>query len=67
MHGPFDHPGHVGTLDGKHLYVADHGTGKTFRYDVDEGEEGALSNKTLFADSGSTLFPLRIGTRERLS
>ena len=45
--------GVLGTLDGKHLYVADHGAGKTFRYDVDEGEEGALSNKTLFADSGS--------------
>lgn len=45
--------GVLGTLDGKHLYVADHGAGKTFRYDVDEGEEGTLSNKTLFAESGS--------------
>ena len=45
--------GVLGTLDGKHLYVADHGAGKTFRYDIDEGEEGTLSNKTLFADSGS--------------
>lgn len=45
--------GVLGTLDGKHLYVADHGAGKTFRYDVDEGEEGTLSNKTLFAESSS--------------
>lgn len=45
--------GVLGTLDGKFLYVADHGAGKTFRYQIDEGEEGTLSNKTLFADSGS--------------
>ena len=45
--------GVVGSPDGKTLYVADPGQGKTFRYTVDEGEEGTLSAKTLFAESGS--------------
>jgi len=45
--------GIIGTPDGKTLYVADPGQGKTFRYTVDEGEEGALSGKKLFAESGS--------------
>lgn len=45
--------GVVGTPDGNTLYVADPGQGKTFRYTIDEGEEGALSNKKLFVESGS--------------
>ena len=45
--------GVVGTPDGKTLYVADPGQGKTFRYTVDEGEEGILSGKKLFTESGS--------------
>jgi plastocyanin len=45
--------GVVGTPDGKTLYVADPGQGKTFRYTVEEGEEGTLSGKKLFAESGS--------------
>ena len=45
--------GVVGTPDGKTLYVADPGQGKTFRYTVEEGEEGSLSGKKLFAKSGS--------------
>jgi len=45
--------GIIGTPDGKTLYVADPGQGKTFRYTIDEGEEGALSGKKLFVESGS--------------
>lgn len=45
--------GIIGTPDGKNLFVADPGQGKTFRYTVDEGEEGTLSGKQLFAESGS--------------
>jgi gluconolactonase len=45
--------GVVGTPDGKTLYVADPGQGKTFRYVVEEGEEGTLSGKKLFVESGS--------------
>ena len=45
--------GVIGTPDGKTLFVADPGQGKTFRYTIDEGEEGVLSNKKLFAESGS--------------
>ena len=45
--------GIIGSPDGKTLYVADPGQGKTFRYNVDDGEEGALSGKKLFVESGS--------------
>lgn len=43
--------GIIGTPDGKKLYVADIGAGKTYSYDI--GAQGALSNKTLFASMGS--------------
>jgi gluconolactonase len=43
--------GVIGTLDGKLLYIADHGDGKTFVYTVNE--DGTLSNKKLFAPEGS--------------
>ena len=43
--------GIVGSTDGKTLYVADHGAGKTYAYDLDTG--GKLSNKRLFLASGS--------------
>ncbi|MBE3135476.1 MAG: SMP-30/gluconolactonase/LRE family protein [Acidobacteria bacterium] len=43
--------GIIGTPDGKRLYVADIGAGKTYAYDV--GADGTLSGKTLFCDMGS--------------
>jgi gluconolactonase len=43
--------GVIGTADGKTLYVADHGGGKTFEYCINE--DGTLSNKKLFAPEGS--------------
>lgn len=43
--------GIVGTEDGKTLYVADHGAGKTFVYTVNA--DGTLANKRLFAPCGS--------------
>ena len=43
--------GLVGTPDGKTLYVADHGAGKTYRYAVNA--DGTLRDKTLFAPNGS--------------
>ncbi|WP_207955411.1 SMP-30/gluconolactonase/LRE family protein [Segetibacter sp. 3557_3] len=43
--------GIVGTPDGKLLYVADIGAGKTYRYTVNK--DGSLSNRTLFANLGS--------------
>ena len=43
--------GIVGTPDGKTLYVADHGAGKTYAYTVQEN--GMLSGKRLFASLGS--------------
>ena len=43
--------GLIGSLDGTILYIADHGGGKTYAYDV--GENGALTNKRLFAPEGS--------------
>lgn len=43
--------GIIGTPDGKVLYVADIGAGKTYRYDI--ATDGALSGKTLAADHGS--------------
>lgn len=43
--------GIIGTSDGKTLYVADYGGGKTFEYNINE--DGTLSNKKLFAPEGS--------------
>jgi sugar lactone lactonase YvrE len=43
--------GLAGTADGKLLYVADHGAGKTYRYTIHP--DGTLSDKTLFTSSGS--------------
>ncbi len=43
--------GVIGTPDGETLYVADHGDGKTFAYTINE--DGALSDKRLFAPEGS--------------
>lgn len=43
--------GIVGTPDGKTLYVADHGAGKTYAYTI--SGPGQLTGKRLFADSGS--------------
>lgn len=43
--------GIIGTPDGKKLYVADIGAGKTWSYSI--AEDGSLSNKTLFANLGS--------------
>lgn len=43
--------GIIGTADGKRLYVADPGDKKTFVYDIQE--DGSLSDKRLFCESGS--------------
>ena len=43
--------GIIGTPDGKTLYVADIGAGKTYRYDV--APNGSLAGKTLAAEHGS--------------
>ena len=43
--------GIVGTADGKKLYVADHGAGKTYSYTIGSG--GALSGKQLAVSAGS--------------
>ena len=43
--------GVIGTPDGKILYVADHGAGKTWAYNI--GPDGSLVDKQLFADQGS--------------
>lgn len=43
--------GIIGTADGKTLYVADIGAGKTYSYDI--MSDGQLSNKKLFAEQGS--------------
>ncbi|MDH3583738.1 MAG: SMP-30/gluconolactonase/LRE family protein [Phycisphaerae bacterium] len=43
--------GIIGTVDGKTLYIADHGGGKTFRYAINP--DGTLKGKTLFAETGS--------------
>ena len=45
--------GIIGSPDGKTLFVADPGAGKTYTYKVEDGEEGALSGKKLFVESGS--------------
>jgi gluconolactonase len=43
--------GLIGTPDGKTLYVADHGAGKTYVYQIEE--DGTLSGKEIFAPEGS--------------
>ena len=43
--------GLIGTPDGKLLYVADIGAGKTYVYEIQSG--GALANKRPFCDQGS--------------
>ena len=43
--------GIIGTPDGKTLYVADIGAGKTYVYDI--AKDGALQNKKLFCGMGS--------------
>jgi gluconolactonase len=43
--------GIIGTADGKTLYVADIGDGKTYAFDI--GPDGSLSNRRLFAAMGS--------------
>lgn len=43
--------GIVGTPDGRNLYVADIGAGKTYRYDIQP--DGGLTSKTLFCEMGS--------------
>ena len=43
--------GIVGTSDGKTLYVADHGAGKTYAYTITSA--GVLAEKRLFAANGS--------------
>jgi len=43
--------GIVGTSDGKFLYVADIGGGKTYKYVIEK--DGSLSNKQLFVEQGS--------------
>jgi gluconolactonase len=43
--------GIIGTPDGKHLYVADIGDKKTYRYNINE--DAMLSDKKLFCSMGS--------------
>ena len=43
--------GVIGTPNGRRLYVADHGAGKTYSYTVNR--DGTLSDKRLFAEQGS--------------
>jgi gluconolactonase len=43
--------GIIGTPDGKTLYVADIGAGKTYRYDI--ARDGRLAGRTLAAEHGS--------------
>ena len=43
--------GIIGTPDGKTLYVADIGAGKTYRYRIEK--DGSLSEKHLFCEMGS--------------
>lgn len=43
--------GIIGTPDGKTLYVADIGAGKTYRFEI--RPDGTLTNKTLFCELGS--------------
>ena len=48
--------GLIGTKDGRFLYVADHGGGKTWKYTIQK--DGTLRRKTLFAEEGSDGFTL---------
>ncbi len=43
--------GVIGTPDGRTLYVADIGDGKTYAYDI--SEDGTLANKRLLCSTGS--------------
>lgn len=43
--------GIVGSEDGTTLYVADHGAGNTYQYDINQ--DGSLSNKQLFTEVGA--------------
>ena len=43
--------GLIGTRDGKKLYIADHGAGRTYAYRINS--DGTLSDKRLFATEGS--------------
>ena len=43
--------GIVGTPDGKYLYVADIGDGKTYKYQI--SKDGSLTNRQLFVSQGS--------------
>ncbi|MCX8108495.1 MAG: SMP-30/gluconolactonase/LRE family protein [Verrucomicrobiae bacterium] len=43
--------GIIGTPDGKTLYVADIGAGKTYKFDIQP--DGTLTNQTLFCELGS--------------
>jgi gluconolactonase len=43
--------GIVGTPDGRYLYVADIGAGKTYKYRI--GADGSLSDRRLFVTQGS--------------
>lgn len=43
--------GIIGTPDGKRLFVADIGAGRTYRYDIQP--DGSLANKELFCEMGS--------------
>ena len=43
--------GLVGTLDGRRLYVADHGGGQTFVYDIQP--DGQLNNQRIFVPQGA--------------
>ncbi|HTI72113.1 MAG TPA: SMP-30/gluconolactonase/LRE family protein [Candidatus Limnocylindria bacterium] len=43
--------GLIGTPDGKTLYIADIGAGKSYAYDIQK--DGSLANKRLFCNSGS--------------
>lgn len=43
--------GIIGTPDGKTLYIADIGSGKTYAYEI--RQDGALANKRLFCEMGS--------------
>ena len=48
----FDQPnGIVGTSEGKTIYIADHGSKKTYSYTIEDN--GKLANKKLFANMGS--------------
>ncbi|RYZ95645.1 MAG: SMP-30/gluconolactonase/LRE family protein, partial [Sphingobacteriaceae bacterium] len=43
--------GIIGSADGKYLYIADLGAGKTYKYTI--GKNGELTNRVLFVNQGS--------------